>query len=143
MLQKLAIILQASMDDFKTLFLCFMMVVVLGGACIYFLESHTDDGMFTDIPTSVYWATVTITTVGYGDYYPTSIQGQMWATCFMFFGALTLCIPIISVITKLSALYEKDSAACAAANHNDDDDDNNINDGWSSEEMKELVGYLR
>ena len=109
MLQKLAIILQASMDDFKTLFLCFMMVVILGGAFIYFLEFESEESMFTDIPTSVYWATVTITTVGYGDYYPISIQGRIWATIFMFFGALTLCIPIISVITKLSALYEKDT----------------------------------
>ena len=77
MLQKLGLILQASLSDFKTLIICFNMVVVIGGSIVYFLEAGSRGNMFTDIPTSVYWATVTITTVGYGDYYPVSYQGQV------------------------------------------------------------------
>ena len=86
------------------------MVIILGGSFAYFLENDTEGNMFTDIPTSVYWATVTITTVGYGDYYPRSIQGQIWATMYMLFGAITLCVPIISVITKLEAIYQNEVA---------------------------------
>ena len=110
MLQKVQKILKECLEDFKTLFICFTMVIILGGSFAYFLEYNTQGNMFTDIPTSVYWATVTITTVGYGDYYPLGIQGQIWATCYMLFGAVTLCIPIISVITKLEVSSQTETA---------------------------------
>ena len=86
------------------------MVIVVGGSIVYFLEAGTRGNMFTDIPTSVYWATVTITTVGYGDYTPVSYQGQVWTTMYMLVGAVTLCIPLISVITKLEAIYDNEVA---------------------------------
>ena len=53
--------------------LVFLMVItslILGSFC-YFIELGNDSG-FTSIPTAIYYCIITMTTVGYGDIYPTS-----------------------------------------------------------------------
>ena len=58
--------------------------LILGSFC-YFIELGNDSG-FTSIPTAIYYCIITMTTVGYGDIYPTSgALGNMYALSMMSF----------------------------------------------------------
>lgn len=78
-----------------------MMVTVLG-SFMYFIEGGQNSG-FTSIPRSIYWAIVTLTTVGYGDIAPTSPLGQFVAALVMIMGYGVLAVPTGIVSAELAA----------------------------------------
>ncbi len=65
---------------------------------MYLIEGGKDSG-FTNINISIYWAIVTITTVGYGDIAPTTPLGQFFSAILMILGYAILAVPtgIVSV----------------------------------------------
>jgi voltage-gated potassium channel len=65
--------------------------VVTMGAVIYLVEGGQNG--FTSIPRSVYWAVVTVTTVGYGDMVPATPLGQAIAAVAMITGYATIAVP--------------------------------------------------
>ena len=76
-----------------TVFLTFViMMVIVIGSVMYFVEGGQDSG-FTSIPRSIYWAIVTLTTVGYGDIAPTTALGQFLAAIVMILGYGVLAVP--------------------------------------------------
>ncbi len=68
-----------------------VLLVVIFGSLIYVIEG-AENG-FTSIPTSIYWAIVTLTTVGYGDISPQSPLGQFLASCIMIMGYGLIAVP--------------------------------------------------
>ncbi len=66
--------------------------IVILGTVMYLIEANAGSG-FNDIPTSVYWAIVTMTTVGYGDIAPASPLGKFVAALIMLFGYAILIVP--------------------------------------------------
>ena len=67
-------------------FISFVVVLcIILGTVMYLIESDQDSG-FTSIPRSVYWAIVTLTTVGYGDIAPITALGQLIASLIMILG---------------------------------------------------------
>lgn len=72
------------------LYSVFMIVVVLG-SLVYVAESR--EAGFTSIPRSVYWAIVTLTTVGYGDISPQTPLGQLLASTIMIMGYGIIAVP--------------------------------------------------
>lgn len=68
-----------------------MMAIVLGSV-MYFVEGGQSSG-FTSIPRSVYWAIVTLTTVGYGDIAPHTPIGQFIAALIMILGYGVIAVP--------------------------------------------------
>lgn len=66
-------------------------LVVVMGALLYVAESGRNG--FTSIPKSIYWAIVTVTTVGYGDISPGSVAGQWLASILMILGYAILAVP--------------------------------------------------
>ena len=66
-------------------------LVTILGSLIYLIEGEANG--FTSIPRSIYWAIVTITTVGYGDITPQTELGQALASLAMIFGYATIAIP--------------------------------------------------
>jgi voltage-gated potassium channel len=67
--------------------------LVLNGALIvYFLERHATGSNIHTLGESVWWSAVTVTTVGYGDYYPVTTGGQVAAAFIMAIGILTLAV---------------------------------------------------
>ena len=75
-------------------FLSFVLtLVVIIGALMYLIEGTADSG-FTSIPQSVYWAIVTMTTVGYGDISPQTPLGQLLASMVMILGYSIIAVPV-------------------------------------------------
>lgn len=66
-------------------------LVVICGALMYVIEGK--DAGFTSIPMSMYWAIVTLTTVGYGDIAPISTLGQITASLIMIMGYGIIAVP--------------------------------------------------
>lgn len=66
--------------------------IIIFGTLMYLVEADDASG-FNDIPTSVYWAIVTMTTVGYGDIAPVSPLGKSIASLIMLFGYAILIVP--------------------------------------------------
>ncbi|MEN1678009.1 MAG: ion transporter [Planctomycetota bacterium] len=66
--------------------------IVILGTVMYLVEANAGSG-FDDIPTSVYWAIVTMTTVGYGDIAPCTPLGKTIAALIMLFGYAIIIVP--------------------------------------------------
>ena len=77
-----------------------MSVAVIFGTVMYLVEG--DDAGFTSIPTSIYWAVVTMTTVGYGDIAPQTPFGQFLALVLMILGYAIIAVPTGIVSAELS-----------------------------------------
>eukprot|EP00933_Yihiella_yeosuensis_P054073 TRINITY_DN52419_c0_g1_i1.p1 TRINITY_DN52419_c0_g1~~TRINITY_DN52419_c0_g1_i1.p1 ORF type:complete len:341 (+),score=40.68 TRINITY_DN52419_c0_g1_i1:133-1155(+) len=83
---------------FLWVFLTFIFIVVLCiGSLIFAIEKHhgSGDHVFTSIPMGMWWAVVTITTVGYGDMVPATMFGKCLASVVMLIGYCTLAVPTI------------------------------------------------
>jgi voltage-gated potassium channel len=76
-----------------------MTIVMIMGTVMYMVEGG--DNGFTSIPRSVYWAIVTLTTVGYGDIAPQTILGQALASVIMIMGYAIIAVPTGIVTAEL------------------------------------------
>ena len=74
-------------------------VVVVVGALMYLIEGPASG--FTSIPVSMYWAIVTLTTVGYGDIAPATAAGQLLASALMILGYGIIAVPTGIVTLEL------------------------------------------
>ena len=104
-------IMASSLNDFGLLFLCLFIVVVIGASLLYFAEVGTSGTEFTSVPASMWWAIQTVVVLGYGDIVPKSDLGKLIASFFMIFGALTISLPVLSVVTKLVNIYGRDETS--------------------------------
>jgi len=97
-----------------------LMVVV--GAVMYMIEGEASG--FTSIPRSIYWAIVTMTTVGYGDISPQSDLGQAVAAVVMILGYGIIAVPTGIVTVEMSRSWRQVSTQacpeCAADGHDPD-----------------------
>ena len=105
------------------LFFNFILCIILG-TVMYLVEGDNESG-FTSIPRSVYWAIVTLTTVGYGDIAPVSALGQAIAAIIMIMGYGIIAIPT-GIVTAEYISNEKihtntqSCEFCSAEGHKDD-----------------------
>lgn len=83
-------------------------VVLIAGALMYVIEGEANG--FTSIPVSVYWAVVTMSTVGFGDIVPHTVLGRIVASVLMIIGYGIIAVPTGIVTVELGA------AARSAAN---------------------------
>jgi voltage-gated potassium channel len=94
-------------------------LVVVIGTLMYLIEGP--ERGFTSIPASIYWAIVTLTTVGYGDIAPQTIPGQMLASVVMILGYGIIAVPTGIVTVEMGRVRKSADArrcpACGAAGH--------------------------
>jgi voltage-gated potassium channel len=103
----------------------FILCIILG-TIMYLVESEQNSG-FTSIPRSIYWAIVTLTTVGYGDIAPVSALGQLISSFIMLMGYAIIAVPtgIVSaeVLKTSRHKIETNTQACPycmAVSHKDE-----------------------
>ena len=77
-----------------------MNIVVVLGSVMYLVESENSG--FTSIPKSIYWAVVTLTTVGYGNIAPMTTLGQAISATIMLIGYSIIAVPTGIVTTQLT-----------------------------------------
>lgn len=104
------------------LFTVFTLVVIFG-SLIYLIEG-VENG-FTSIPRSIYWAIVTLTTVGYGDISPQTGLGQSLAAIIMILGYGIIAVPTGIVSVEMSQAFGRQVSTqscpeCGAEGHDPD-----------------------
>ncbi|MFC3458734.1 MULTISPECIES: ion transporter [Massilia] len=101
-----------------------LMAIVILGTLLYVVEGP--ESGFTSIPTAMYWATVTMTTVGYGDITPHTPLGKLIASFMMLLGWGILAVPTGIVTAEMTSQRlgrrgprtpERSCAACGSTEH--------------------------
>ncbi len=113
--------LVASRRKISVFLLAVIILVIIIGASMYVVEGA--DSGFSNIPISMYWAIVTLTTVGYGDIAPVTALGQMLASIVMLLGYAIIAIPTGIVTLELSrptAITNQACLVCGRQGHDQD-----------------------
>jgi voltage-gated potassium channel len=115
--------LRQSRDKITVFVATVLTLVVILGSLMYLIEGSANG--FTSIPRSVYWAIVTLTTVGYGDIAPQTNVGQALAAMIMIMGYAIIAVPTGIVTVELGnvqrqVLTERSCSSCGLAGHDGD-----------------------
>jgi voltage-gated potassium channel len=119
----LRLALRASRRKISVFISAVVLLVVIIGALMYVIEGEANG--FTSIPRSIYWAIVTLTTVGYGDLSPRTSLGQIVASVVMVIGYGIIAVPTGIVSVELAQAVRKKISgqacpSCAAEGHDPD-----------------------
>lgn len=115
--------LKASRRKIMVFMFTIITLVIVLGSLMYLIEG--EEHGFTSIPISIYWAIVTLTTVGYGDLSPQTPLGQTFATLVMVLGYSIIAVPTGIVTVELAEAYRSKTNTqvcqhCLAGSHDND-----------------------
>jgi len=108
----LALALKASLPKIIVFLITILCTVTMCGAAMYLIEGPTSH--FTSIPVGIYWAIVTLTTVGYGDVVPTTTTGHFMASVIMVMGYGIIAVPTGIVTAELARAPRPIRGQCCA-----------------------------
>ena len=115
------IALRSSRPKIIVFLLSVILIVVILGTLMYIVEGQKNG--FENIPKSIYWAIVTLTTVGYGDVIPITFVGKIIASIVMIMGYGIIAVPtgiVTSSFVKNSKVSTQSCRACAKEGHEPD-----------------------
>ncbi len=114
--------LRASSRKIAVFLYTVLTLVVIFGSLMYVIEGESNG--FTSIPRSIYWAIVTLTTVGYGQVAPQTPLGQFLASGIMILGYGIIAVPTGIVTVEMSQAFRRISTQscpeCSAEGHDPD-----------------------
>jgi len=115
--------LKASRHKIAVFLLSILTMVIILGTVMYLVESG--ESGFDSIPRSIYWAIVTLTTVGYGDIAPHTAFGQFLASIVMILGYAIIAVPTGIVTNELIKTENKkiSTQACQTCSKDGHDTD--------------------
>ncbi|MBL9131034.1 MAG: ion transporter [Verrucomicrobiaceae bacterium] len=70
-----------------------LIILYLAAVGIYHFENEAQPDKFSSVPDSMWWAVVTLTTVGYGDVYPITVGGRLFTSCVLIVGLGFVAVP--------------------------------------------------
>jgi voltage-gated potassium channel len=104
-MQFLGVAIKGSLRKISIFMLIVLTLVVILGSVMYLIEKGQNG--FSNIPDSIYWAIVTITTVGYGDISPVTSLGKFVASIIMLMGYGIIAVPTGIVTTEMALAVRK------------------------------------
>lgn len=120
--QMLKLAMQRSLYKITVFFGAVLTIALIMGTVMYMVEG--EENGFTSIPTSVYWAIVTITTVGYGDIAPMTFFGKFLSSFLMIVGYSIIAVPTGIFAVEMSkssngdrSLVVKQCEKCGTSQH--------------------------
>ncbi|MDX9903894.1 MAG: ion transporter [Bacteroidales bacterium] len=118
----LAVALYRSREKIFMFISVILTLVVIFGTVMYLIEGEQNG--FTSIPVSIYWAVVTMTTVGYGDISPVTGLGQFLASIVMILGYAIIAVPTGIITSEMIRHPVRDNTQvcqnCLYDRHDDD-----------------------
>ncbi len=104
------------------IFLLFLVIFsVIVGSLMFMVEGHREG--FESIPQSIYWAVVTVTTVGYGDVSPGTPLGKFLSVLLMLAGYSIIAVPTGIVTAEMRNKRQNLEKVCGRCGNEDIDDD--------------------
>lgn len=117
-------LLRSIKESSKKIAVFFLFVVILVtsiGTLMYMIEGSQANSQFNNIPNSIYWAIVTMTTVGYGDITPMTALGKFLSACVMLLGYTIIAVPTgivsVSMMKEYRRQQNKECPHCHKSGH--------------------------
>jgi voltage-gated potassium channel len=117
--QKLLLAMKGSSYKIAVFLMVVISIMVLLGTIMYVIEGGQNG--FTSIPQSIYWAIVTVTTVGFGDVVPQTVLGKFLSSIAMIMGYAIIAVPTGIISVELAKNRSEDKI-CEICKHDNPDD---------------------
>ena len=96
-------------EELLLFFMVSLMLFFFAAVGIYYFENEAQPELFSSVFHSLWWAVVTLTTVGYGDTYPVTVGGRLFTFFVLMVGLGTIAIPAGIVASALSEARDMES----------------------------------
>jgi voltage-gated potassium channel len=102
-----------------------LIVVLIASAMMHIVEGNAGNESFESMPSAMYWAIITMTTVGYGDITPITVVGKFVTALLVLFGYSLIIVPTGIVTAEMAGYGRTPEDApicreCGAAGHDSD-----------------------
>eukprot|EP01083_Nonionella_stella_P039178 106569_1 len=96
-----------SMGSFGLFLTLIFLEIIVASSLVYVCEQPMENTKFVSIPSTSWWAFVTVTTIGYGDMVPQSVLGRIICVFTLFTGLLVIALPVIIIGGNFNEEYNK------------------------------------
>ncbi|WP_227429634.1 ion transporter [Psychrobacter sp. I-STPA6b] len=103
----LLVVINKEKDSFKAVLFILVIMIVMAASGIYLVENQAQPDEFESIPKSMWWAVVTLTTVGYGDVVPVTITGKVLGAVITILGVGLAALPAGILASGLASELEQ------------------------------------
>lgn len=112
-MDRIAGAIKSSKEELLMILILMGILLLISATLIYFAENEAQPEAFSSIPASLWWAVVTLATIGYGDVYPITIAGKIIAGVAAIFGIGMFALPGGIIASELiSRTKIKDTPVC-------------------------------